>query len=77
MAIHDAYDGLLDRTDPVSSHVISCANEIMGFPRHLSQHVGGFVITRRPLCETVPIEPAAMAGPTSVTRNHASEKYTW
>jgi error-prone DNA polymerase len=32
----------------------------MGFPRHLSQHVGGFVISRGPLCELVPIENAAM-----------------
>src|SRR5204863_4369095 len=36
------------------------ANEILGFPRHLSQHVGGFVITQGPLCESVPIENAAM-----------------
>ncbi len=34
--------------------------ELLGFPRHLSQHVGGFVITRGPLCELVPIENAAM-----------------
>ena len=34
--------------------------QIIGFPRHLSQHVGGFVITRGPLCEMVPIENAAM-----------------
>jgi error-prone DNA polymerase len=37
----------------------ACAIE--GFPRHLSQHVGGFVMTRGPLCEVVPIENAAMA----------------
>jgi error-prone DNA polymerase len=36
------------------------AQEILGFPRHLSQHVGGFVITRGPLSELVPIENAAM-----------------
>jgi error-prone DNA polymerase len=35
-------------------------NEILGFPRHLSQHVGGFVITRDPLASLVPIENAAM-----------------
>ena len=33
---------------------------MLGFPRHLSQHVGGFVITRGPLDELVPIENAAM-----------------
>ena len=32
----------------------------MGFPRHLSQHVGGFVLTRDKLDWTVPIGPAAM-----------------
>lgn len=35
-------------------------NEILGFPRHLSQHVGGFVITRDPIASLVPIENAAM-----------------
>ncbi|HSM93784.1 MAG TPA: OB-fold nucleic acid binding domain-containing protein, partial [Anaeromyxobacteraceae bacterium] len=34
--------------------------------RHLSIHVGGFVVTKRPLCETVPVEPAAMPGRTIV-----------
>jgi error-prone DNA polymerase len=36
--------------------------EIAGLPRHLSQHPGGMVISTRPLCELVPIEPAAMDG---------------
>ena len=36
------------------------ADELIGFPRHLSQHVGGFVLTREPLDETVPIGNAAM-----------------
>ncbi|MBY0522179.1 MAG: error-prone DNA polymerase [Gemmataceae bacterium] len=40
--------------------------ELLGFPRHLSQHVGGFVITRGPLSEVVPIENAAMPGRTVV-----------
>ena len=35
-------------------------DEILGFPRHLSQHVGGFVISAGPLAELVPIENAAM-----------------
>jgi len=39
---------------------------ILGFPRHLSQHVGGFVISRGPLCELVPIENAAMANRTII-----------
>ncbi len=45
---------------------LAVARELQGFPRHLSIHVGGFVITRRPLCETVPIEPAAMPDRTIV-----------
>ena len=38
----------------------------MGFPRHLSQHVGGFVLTRGPLMEVVPIGNAAMADRTFI-----------
>ncbi|MFC3326521.1 error-prone DNA polymerase [Mesorhizobium cantuariense] len=56
----EARAGGLDRTDPVSRHMIERANEIMGFPRHLSQHVGGFVITRDRLDEIVPIVKTAM-----------------
>ncbi|KZN37621.1 error-prone DNA polymerase [Pseudoalteromonas luteoviolacea] len=40
---------------------IELVNEIMGFPRHLSQHVGGFVISAGPLHDLVPVENAAMA----------------
>jgi error-prone DNA polymerase len=36
-------------------------DQILGFPRHLSQHVGGFVISRGPLAQLVPVENAAMA----------------
>jgi len=39
---------------------LDLAATLIGFPRHLSQHVGGFVITRGPLSELVPIENAAM-----------------
>ncbi|MGE0150948.1 MAG: error-prone DNA polymerase, partial [Parvibaculaceae bacterium] len=39
---------------------VDLANELIGFPRHLSQHVGGFVLTRKRLDETVPIGNAAM-----------------
>jgi error-prone DNA polymerase len=35
-------------------------NELRGFPRHLSQHVGGFVIAEEPISELVPLENAAM-----------------
>jgi error-prone DNA polymerase len=40
--------------------LIRLVDELVGFPRHLSQHVGGFVIARGALCELVPIENAAM-----------------
>lgn len=41
--------------------VVSLSNEMIGFPRHLSQHVGGFIVTDEPLSQLVPIENAAMA----------------
>jgi error-prone DNA polymerase len=50
----------LDPNDPLLAHVIELSEEIGGFPRHLSQHVGGFVLTRERLDETVPIGNAAM-----------------
>lgn len=50
----------LDPREPTIRRVIELAHELAGFPRHLSQHVGGFVITQAPLCELVPIENAAM-----------------
>ena len=40
---------------------LELARELIGFPRHLSQHPGGFVLTADPLDTLVPIEPAAMA----------------
>jgi error-prone DNA polymerase len=40
---------------------LDLARQLIGFPRHLSQHPGGFVLSRDPLNELVPIEPAAMA----------------
>ena len=50
----------LDPTDPTLRLALDLAAQLVGFPRHLSQHVGGFVITRGPLSELVPIENAAM-----------------
>src|SRR3546814_15722284 len=43
------------------AQTLALAHMLIGFPRHLSQHVGGFVMTQSPLCEVVPIENAAMA----------------
>jgi error-prone DNA polymerase len=41
-------------------------SQLLGFPRHLSQHVGGFIITQDPLLEMVPVENAAMADRTVI-----------
>ncbi len=50
----------MDPLSRLSRQLIHLVREIQGFPRHLSQHVGGLVITQGPLCELVPIENAAM-----------------
>jgi len=56
----------LDPRDRNLRLALDLAHELIGFPRHLSQHVGGFVITRGPLSELVPIENAAMADRTFI-----------
>jgi error-prone DNA polymerase len=50
----------LDPDDPLLAKVLELTAEIAGFPRHLSQHVGGFVLTRNRLDQTVPIGNGAM-----------------
>jgi error-prone DNA polymerase len=50
----------LDPLNPAIRQAVDLADELIGFPRHLSQHVGGFVLTRARLDETVPIGNAAM-----------------
>ena len=50
----------LDPASPVMARLMVLVTQLLGFPRHLSQHVGGFVIARGLLCELVPIENAAM-----------------
>ena len=56
----------LDPDDPLLARVIELSDEIAGFPRHLSQHVGGFILTRERLDETVPIGNAAMENRTVI-----------
>ncbi|GLS84500.1 error-prone DNA polymerase [Paraferrimonas haliotis] len=51
----------VNEQSPRARHLIPLVEQILGFPRHLSQHVGGFVISRGPLDHLVPIENAAMA----------------
>ncbi len=62
----EAKEGGLDTADPVVAQVLELANEINGFPRHLSQHVGGFVITRDRLDRNIPVMNTAMPGRTMV-----------
>ncbi|HEY0104734.1 MAG TPA: error-prone DNA polymerase [Rhizomicrobium sp.] len=52
--------GRLDPGNAAIFQAVKFANQIMGFPRHLSQHVGGFVLTDDALDTLVPIGPAAM-----------------
>ena len=48
---------------------VALVEQLVGFPRHLSQHTGGMVMTRGPLCELVPIENAAMPERTVIQWN--------
>ncbi|KHA53604.1 error-prone DNA polymerase [Sulfitobacter geojensis] len=50
----------LDLSDPYLRIVLKLAKQMIGMPRHLSQHVGGFILTERPLTEIVPIGNGAM-----------------
>jgi len=59
----------LDPMDARLSKCLALARELRGFPRHLSQHVGGFVITKGRLDEVVPIQNAAMDGRTVIEWN--------
>ncbi|MBN2197436.1 MAG: error-prone DNA polymerase [Polyangiaceae bacterium] len=56
----------LDPDDERVRKVLALADELQGFPRHLSIHVGGFVLSARPLHEVAPIEPARMRGRTVI-----------
>ena len=56
----------LDGSSKLTKDLIKFVEDIVGFPRHLSQHVGGFVISQGPLYELVPVENAAMADRTVI-----------
>jgi error-prone DNA polymerase len=57
---NDIRENGLDPNDKTIRMVMELAGELRGFPRHLSQHTGGMVMTKGPLCEVVPIANAAM-----------------
>jgi len=57
---HQIVQGECDPANAAIDRAVAFAKDLMGFPRHLSQHVGGFVLARYKLDWTVPIGPAAM-----------------
>ncbi|MEZ1317934.1 error-prone DNA polymerase [Pseudomonas fluorescens] len=59
-------EGGFDPESPVLRRVLSLTAQLIGFPRHLSQHPGGFVISEQPLDTLVPVENAAMADRTII-----------
>ncbi|MEB0076110.1 error-prone DNA polymerase [Pseudomonas sp. CCI3.2] len=56
----------LEPDSPILRRVLALTGELIGFPRHLSQHPGGFVISEHPLETLVPVENAAMADRTII-----------
>jgi error-prone DNA polymerase len=56
----------LDANDLAVKQLVELTGDLLGFPRHLSQHPGGFVLTRGPLTRMVPVENAAMENRTVV-----------
>lgn len=56
----------LDPDSPLLRRLLWLVRQLLGFPRHLSQHVGGFLISEEPLTELVPVENTAMAGRTVI-----------
>jgi error-prone DNA polymerase len=56
----------MDAREPRLAMALELTRALTGFPRHLSQHTGGFVITRDRLDEIVPLAPAAMEGRTTI-----------
>ena len=59
-------DTNVDYTDSDIKRLIFLAQSLIGFPRHLSQHVGGFVISQGPLTHLVPIENTSMENRTVI-----------
>ncbi|WP_316976684.1 error-prone DNA polymerase [Shumkonia mesophila] len=62
----DIREAGLDPDERTVRLTLALAGELRGFPRHLSQHTGGMVMTKGPLCEAVPIANAAMADRTVI-----------
>ncbi|MDN4481898.1 error-prone DNA polymerase, partial [Demequina sp. EGI L300058] len=58
-----------DPDTPLIRQVLALTVQLIGFPRHLSQHPGGFVISEHPLSTLVPVENTAMDGRTVIQWN--------
>ncbi|MEI8212224.1 MAG: error-prone DNA polymerase [Planctomycetota bacterium] len=56
----------IDPTSDIGKRFLFLVQSILGFPRHLSQHTGGMVMTQGALCELCPIENASMPGRTII-----------
>ncbi len=56
----EAAEAGLDLNDPLMARTIKLADQMIGMPRHLGQHVGGFILTEKKLIETVPVGNGAM-----------------
>jgi error-prone DNA polymerase len=56
----------LEPGDPACMRLVTLVGQVVGFPRHLGQHVGGMVMTQGDLHDLVPIQPATMDGRTIV-----------
>ncbi|MFN9369165.1 MAG: OB-fold nucleic acid binding domain-containing protein, partial [Planctomycetia bacterium] len=59
----------LDPAEATCVRLRTLVGQLVGFPRHLGQHVGGMIMTEGDLCDLVPIQPAAMDGRTIVQWN--------
>lgn len=59
----------VDPKNPMVEKLVALSREMEGIPRHLSIHVGGFVLSREPLADTVPIENGRMADRTVIQWN--------
>ncbi|WP_339764686.1 error-prone DNA polymerase [uncultured Sulfitobacter sp.] len=60
VGVKEATEAGLDLRDPLIARTIKLADMMIGMPRHLGQHVGGFILTETPLTRTVPIGNGAM-----------------
>ncbi|MFZ5962384.1 error-prone DNA polymerase [Thalassococcus sp. BH17M4-6] len=56
----EAAEAGIDLSDPLMARTIKLADQLIGMPRHLGQHVGGFILTEKALTQTVPIGNGAM-----------------